>query len=304
MDDLILHHHEPSPFAEKIRLAFGLKGLAWRSAVVPMVPPRAELEALAGGYRKIPVLQIGADIYCDTSRILLELEQRFPEPSLFPAGGAGLGIALMTWSDTAFFQPGAGLSMGMNDALPDDILEDRTAFFKFMDFSKLKSELPHLHTQYLAQVALVEAELNDGKAYLAGAAPGAIDIAAYFPIWMGRANIPGIGHWLDQRPSLNAWEERMEAIGRGRSSAIGGVDALEIARNASPVGAGHVGSDPLELIDGDHVSVTPTDYGDIPVTGVLRSLSPTSVCVEREDDAVGSVHVHFPRSGYRIERLS
>ena len=31
MPDIILHHYDMSPFAEKIRLALGLKGLPWRS---------------------------------------------------------------------------------------------------------------------------------------------------------------------------------------------------------------------------------------------------------------------------------
>ena len=303
MSDLILHHHEPSPFGEKVRLAFGLKGLAWRSAVVSMVPPRPELSALTGGYRKIPVLQIGADVYCDTSRILAELEQRFPEPTLFPTGDRGMGLAIGSWSDQTFFQPGAGLSMGMNEQLPADILEDRKGFFNFMDFSTPAAEVPHLHTQFLAQVALVEAQLGDGRDFLGGAAAGAADIAAFFPIWMGRANIPGIGKWLDERPVLNAWEARVDAIGRGSQSPISGADAVAVARAATPAGTGHVGSDPLALTAGDQVTVTPTDYGNIPVEGTLRELTPTKVAIERSDTEAGVVHVHFPRSGYRIERV-
>jgi glutathione S-transferase len=33
---------------------------------------------LTGGYRKTPVLQIDADIYCDTQLILREIERRAP----------------------------------------------------------------------------------------------------------------------------------------------------------------------------------------------------------------------------------
>ncbi|MEL7538398.1 MAG: glutathione S-transferase family protein [Pseudomonadota bacterium] len=303
MSELILHHHAPSPFGEKIRLALGLKNLSWRSVLVSMVPPRPAMTALTGGYRKIPVLQIGADIYCDTRRITAELEYRFPTPSLFPTGDAGVGLAIASWSDQTFFQPGAGLSMGMNEQLPADILNDRKAFFNFMDFSTLKDDLAHLHTQFLAQVPLVENQLADGRAFLNGDAPGAVDIAAYFPIWMARANVPGIDRWLNGRADLNAWEGRMEAIGRGEHSDMDAADALAIARDAEPRADGHVGSDPLELIDGDRVTVTPTDYGNIPVEGALRALSATNVSIEREDPAAGTVHVHFPRSGYRIERV-
>ncbi|MBM4192074.1 MAG: hypothetical protein FJ196_03305 [Gammaproteobacteria bacterium] len=89
MDDPILNHHDPSPFGEKIRLALGLKDLAWRSVQVSMVMPRPELCVLTGGYRKIPVLQFGADVYCDTRLIVRELERRHPQPTLFRKGPSG-----------------------------------------------------------------------------------------------------------------------------------------------------------------------------------------------------------------------
>ena len=77
MADLILHHYDISPYAEKIRLAFGLKGLAWRSVIQPMVLPKPDLMPLTGGFRRTPVLQVGADIYCDTLCIAMELDRRF-----------------------------------------------------------------------------------------------------------------------------------------------------------------------------------------------------------------------------------
>ena len=66
MPEVILHHYELSPYAEKIRLALGRKSLAWRSVATPMVMPKPDHVELTGGYRRVPVLQIGADIFCDT----------------------------------------------------------------------------------------------------------------------------------------------------------------------------------------------------------------------------------------------
>ncbi|MEI6459953.1 MAG: glutathione S-transferase N-terminal domain-containing protein, partial [Pseudomonadota bacterium] len=97
MSDLILHHFDLSPFAEKVRLMLGLKQLSWRSVEIPMVMPKPDLVALTGGYRKTPVLQIGADVYCDTRLIARELERRYPSPSLFPHGGGALVEALSAW---------------------------------------------------------------------------------------------------------------------------------------------------------------------------------------------------------------
>ena len=46
---------------------------------------------LTGGYRKTPVMQIGADIYCDTQLIMLELDKRLPAPALAAQGPRGRG---------------------------------------------------------------------------------------------------------------------------------------------------------------------------------------------------------------------
>ena len=74
MNDLmILHHYEGSPYSEKIRLMFGMTNTRWLSLSSPMRPPRPNLDPLTGGYRRIPVAQIGADIFCDTSLIAGEV---------------------------------------------------------------------------------------------------------------------------------------------------------------------------------------------------------------------------------------
>ena len=82
--DLILHHYDFSNYSEKVRLALGYKGLDWCSVIIPPVAPKPDLTPLTGGYRRTPVLQVGADIYCDTRLILAELERRKPQPTLFP----------------------------------------------------------------------------------------------------------------------------------------------------------------------------------------------------------------------------
>ena len=155
MTDVILHHFDISPFGEKARLALGLKGLAWRSVQIPLVMPKPDLTALTGGYRKTPVMQIGADIYCDTRRIALELERRFPAPSLFP-GGEAQALAIAFWSDVTLFRPGAGLSLGTNAELPEDILEDRMAFFDFLDTASLPGLLPHYGSQFRAGMRQID----------------------------------------------------------------------------------------------------------------------------------------------------
>ena len=69
MTDIILHNYPQSPVAEKARIAFGIKGLAWHSVVIPRLAPKPNLTKLTGGYRRTPVMHIGADIYFDSQCI-------------------------------------------------------------------------------------------------------------------------------------------------------------------------------------------------------------------------------------------
>jgi glutathione S-transferase len=306
MAELILHHFDLSPFAEKARVMLGLKRLAWRSVPIPLVMPKPDLTALTGGYRKTPVLQVGADVYCDTKLIAVELERRYPEPTLFPGGNRGLSLALSAWSDRSFFDPGAGLSMGLNKrGLPKEILDDRKAFFNFMNFDVLEDEIPHLHAQLRAQADLVEQQLADGRAFLLGEAPGLVDVNAYFPVWMARGNVPTAGTIFAAYGRLAAWERRMAAIGHGTRSEMTPAEAHAVARASTPeAGQGVDPADPLGLAVGDAVVVTPDDYGKVPVAGELVTLQLHEVAVRRTDPRCGTVVVHFPRIGYRIERAA
>ncbi len=302
MPEIILHHFDASPFAEKIRLALGLKSLSWRSVQIPVVMPKPELTALTGGYRKTPVMQIGADIYCDTRRIALELEHRYPKPSLFPDGNEGLGLALAAWSDKTFFEPGAGLSMGTNEEIPETILADRKAFFNFMDFETLRDSLPHLYGQLKSQVSLVERQLADGRAYFLGDAPAWVDILAYFPIWMARGNIADVDRLLSGFKLMNQWSQRIAAIGHGDWTEMSASAALQVARASQSQLDSYVDADdPLRLAMGSRVLVSPVDYGIVPVSGQLERLTLDDIAIRRLDAIAGEVVVHFPRAGYRVE---
>src|ERR1043166_10163486 len=89
MNELILHHYDTSPFSEKIKKILAYKNLAWRAVEQPTIMPKPMLVPLTGGYRRIPVLQIGADVYCDTQLIARVLERLHPRPTMYPDGGRG-----------------------------------------------------------------------------------------------------------------------------------------------------------------------------------------------------------------------
>ncbi|NJN52052.1 MAG: hypothetical protein HC809_10055 [Gammaproteobacteria bacterium] len=55
---------------------------------------------------------------------------------------------------------------------------------------------------------------------------------------------------------------------------------------------------------GDRVSITPTDYGLIPVAGELVVASAREFAVRRHDESAGEIVVHFPRVGFQIAASS
>src|SRR5438094_10646682 len=97
MSDIILHHYWESPYAEKVRRIHGFKRLAWRSVIIPMIMPKPDLTALTGGYRKTPVLQLAADIYCDTDLTPRPIDRLHPERSPLPDAAAPLPSMLGAW---------------------------------------------------------------------------------------------------------------------------------------------------------------------------------------------------------------
>lgn len=163
---IVLHHFDESPFSEKIRLIFGLKKVAWTSVRISRIMPRPDLMPMTGGYRRTPVMQIGADIYCDTQRIIRELERRFPAPTLFPDGNEGLAWASAMWTDRSFFQNTVNLVFGsLADKVPQSFIEDREKLrgAKF-DIAAMTAAIPQMRDQYRAHVGWIEAQLAGGSA--------------------------------------------------------------------------------------------------------------------------------------------
>jgi glutathione S-transferase len=307
MADLILHHFATSPFSEKVRVAFGIKQLTWRSVQIPSIMPKPDLMPLTGGYRRTPVLQVGADIYCDTQLIMLELEKRAPQPPLLPIDQAGEARALAMWADRNIFWPAVGVVMGgIGDKLPEAFIKDRSAFSgRSFDAAKLKQAAPFAAEQTYAQMVLAEDMLADGRPYLMGAAPTLADCAFYNPVWFLKERL-GAGKAvppLDRLPRIVAWSERMKAFGNGTPTDMAAADALDVAKAAKPAAATVDANDPSGLRDGQTISITPDDTGKVPVTGVLVGLVPDRVSIQRSDPRVGDVVVHFPRAGFVVARL-
>jgi glutathione S-transferase len=304
---IILHHFDQSPFSEKIRVVFGLKNIAWRSVRISRIMPRPDLMPMTGGYRRTPVLQIGADIYCDTQCILRELQRRFPEPTLFPLGYEGLGWSTAMWTDRSFFQNTVNLVFGaLADQVPAEFIADREALrgAKF-DVAAMKQALPQMRDQFRAHVDWIETELGDGRPWIGGDTAGLVDVNAYMNIWYVRSNLADADARLAEFDRVRLWEARLRAVGHGRRSEMTSAEALVLATDALPRTAECADpGDPNGRKPGDLVAVMPDDYGKITVTGRIVALSAQHIAIRRNDPVAGDVVVHFPRAGFLVIPLT
>lgn len=300
-DEIILHHYDASPFSEKVRLLLGLKGLAWRSVQTPNMLPKPDLVPLTGGYRRAPVMQIGADIFCDSQVILAEIERRCPQP----AAVIGPAFAVNLWADRLFFQPSVAVIFGqIGDSVPRAFVEDREKLAgAAFNLAGMKAAATPMRAQWRAHAAWIEQALaSTDSPFLAGAEPSLSDISAYMNVWFLAGALPDVADaLLSGLDRVNAWRRRVAAIGHGRRSELSGQEALDIARASEPGAApAHDVADPLGLDPGAAVVVMADDYGRDPIPGALVAANRERVVIARDEASLGRLHLHFPRAGFIV----
>lgn len=291
--EIVLHDYPHSPFAQMVRLALGLKGLSWKSVEQPNIKPKPDLSALTGGYEHIPVLQIGADIYCDTAIIMDALEAHQPQPSLYPKPMAFAGRLLALWAGSSWFMPSVGVALGSNpEVVPPAFWEDRKTRFG-MNPETFLPTVPHLASQFAAGANLLEEILGDGRDFVGGDQAGHADFALYMNVrFVGFA-----GHKpADLGESIADWYDRVAAIGEGTSELWTGEQAIAHASAFTPIHDSAIAPD-RGFKAGDMVSVKTESPDPAAVSGTLIGLDDRRIILARDDDRAGRVHVHFPRLG-------
>ncbi|WP_263262627.1 glutathione S-transferase family protein [Pseudomonas sp. RIT-PI-S] len=308
MTALILHHYPTSPFAEKARLMLGFKGLAWQSVNIPPMMPKPDLMPLTGGYRKTPVLQIGADVYCDTALIARQLDKVQPQPALLPPAQEAVVAIFAAWVDSVVFQHAVSFVFQPESAAlrfsrftpeqRDAFLADRARLFSGGSASRLPIEVAR--HQWPSIIGRVERQLHAGGEFLFGEATYA-DFALAHCLWFLKAT-PVTSGLVDSYPSVAGWLQRVLAIGHGTPTELSGSEALAIAKAAQPAALPEIDFvDPSGFKAGDAVTVSAVDYGVDPVAGELVYCDQEEIVVRREEELAGTVHVHFPRLGFAIK---
>jgi glutathione S-transferase len=308
MHNLILHHYPLSPFSEKVRAVLGFKQLAWQSVTVPTVMPKPDLLALTGGYRKTPVLQIGADVYCDTALICDVLEQLAPKPTLYPPGLEGLARMTAQWADSTLFWAAMGHNMqkpGMAELFagaPADRVKAFVADRSAMAQGLTRPRPRDATVAYRSYLRWLSGALQ-GQNYVLGNAASLADFAIYHALWFTRTQTPVMADVLQATPAVLAWMDRIAAFGHGQLHPLTASEAIAVSSNWKRPKAkyGTYFQDDHGIALGQQVSIAAESFGSEPTVGELIGASRTRYVLRRFDAQAGCVHVHFPRVGYALK---
>ncbi|KAK2782369.1 hypothetical protein FQN53_009803 [Emmonsiellopsis sp. PD_33] len=282
--------------------------------------PRPDLNALGVQYRRIPVLVIGRDIYCDTRLILRKLEELYPDGRLGAKDPSGQALEklLEVWTTD-----GGVFARATQLIPPDTALTENPMFVKdredFGGRSFKKKDVFEARPEAMAHIGqafefLETTLLADGRGWVGNTdKPTLADIHAIWPFdWMN-----GLKGALDRDiiseahfPRVFAWMSRFrKALSEAKSgtskpttlSGIQVLDRLGAAEFMEPNGKFDDG-DALKLHPGQDVVVWPTDGGsNYKDSGKLVALSAQEVVVQRPTmDNRADIRIHFPRTNFRI----
>lgn len=322
---VILYGYDASPYATKVKNLLLVKKIPYQSVDVFMLRVRPELSELLGiGYRRIPVLAIGNDVYCDTALIGLALERQFPASegygTLFPprkGGGkadTGLVKALTTsWVDKIVFPLGAqSLPWGRFDAA---FLADRSDWQGAKIDPVVLAASQSIRTSALiSHLGLLEEQLSDDREWLMDTEqPGLADISVHFVFDWVKA-FKSLKDIYDAKafPKTLTWLARVtDYLAKARTENVApvvkitGEEAAQIVCSSprtdieTSTGFNEAEAGRLGLKLGQTVAVSPTDTGKIPTVGSLVALSREETVIEVRGTA-GTARCHFPRLEFAV----
>ena len=307
MPQLILHQYAASPFSEKVRCLLGYKQQDYHMVEIPVIMPKPDLMALTGGYRKTPVLQIGADIFCDTAAICRVIDHLFPDHSIYPESKEVLLTAAAHWTDTFLFKLAVAVAFQPKAVATSELFSDQEAAAAFIadraalseGSNELSIDLRIGQSHWSLHMRRLDNQLKVAN-FIGGDRPNIVDFSTYHCCWFVYNN-DSLKSELDEFPALEEWLVRMACFSQGNSDFMTGEEAVSVAKDnlIAP------GSDDNYLVEGepapgDTVDVMPIDYGFQPTRGELIHSSLDEFVLKRVDERAGEVAVHFPRIGFQI----
>ncbi|PNS17993.1 2,3-bisphosphoglycerate-dependent phosphoglycerate mutase [Sphaceloma murrayae] len=319
-NDIILYHYPFSPYARRIIWYLALRNIPYAQSLQPPYLPRPTLTDLGVSYRRIPLLSIGSDIYCDTRLILSTLDRLFPaspsHPALSSPSTAGTAALLSSFTiDGGVFARSAQLIPPQLPLLNDPkFTRDRE---DFMGRSWAKENIIRQRPEAIVHMRsiwdLYETLLADGRDWVGGTEGVTLaDIDGAWPlVWLRELKtLDDDMFGTSVYPRTHAWIKRFEGVikvAMDRGAKVVKVKDGEIFD--AVVGSGRavartkVESDPTGLREGQDVMVWPLDTGfNHKDHGKLVGLNKDEVviAVKTKKDPSKEVRIHAPRWGFRV----
>ncbi len=299
---LILHQYDISPFSQKAQKMMGLKGLSWQSVEMPMIAPKPDVEALTGGYRGTPVLQIGRDVFIDNWMIARALDAFDASGPAINAQGGLREAALYAWGERLFTPLLHAALAAYQSEWDADFLADRKRVFPDVDFDTLDVSDPDRRSQVRAYLGTVEAQLSIGQDFLGGAQADGWDIHVWGMVWMIHSALPALMPIVEAFPRLTAWYERMSALGTGDREDV----EIDVAWEALKDGPARPlpetpDQEPLAPWVGEMVDISAGSADRGSAWGLLLAVDHEQVVMGVEPISGEAAQVWFPRFGYHLK---
>ena len=219
---VVLFGYDSSTFTLKVRLALKIKQIPYTFVKVPTMMPRPLLrDNINITYRKIPVLALGREIYCDTSLIIEALEHFFPESegyqTLYPKAADGRNYRPLIrgfasyWTDRPLFRIACGL-------MPASIWRtqfgrDREGLIGHkIDADKLERKQPEMLSSMDQQLSMLEPLFEDGNSFIFSTpSPSLADLSLYYELeWCDNIASGRYSHHISEGEIQN--EEELEGM--------------------------------------------------------------------------------------------
>lgn len=299
----ILHHYPNSPFAEKVRLLLGYAGVSWQSCLTTEAPPRTELMMLTGGYNRIPIAQIGADVFCDSNLIAKEIASISGIKALSPLALSAQEKAQQDFFESKLFF--ACVNKGFSLGLLARIAKDRgliKTFGMIKDRVGMKNNATISMGSPKSAPFIIQKAVDDltpilsSQAFLGGDEPSLLDFALYHDVWF--VKVVGKQALADNDGIVVKWFERMTEYSKTSDRELSIQEALSITVQSEPRPL----SEEMKSADlvGERVAISTTDYRRFPIEGTLAGANEYSWVLRREVSVGNVVHVHFPKEGYEL----
>ncbi|CAI0646160.1 unnamed protein product [Colletotrichum noveboracense] len=323
---IVLYHYPSSPYARRVVWYLALRGIPYVQCMQPPVMPRPDVEKLGVAHRRIPILSIGRDVYLDSRLMLRKLESLYPSRPRLGASGPDQAalerlLEVLTIDGGVFRNAMSVLPTNLPMLRDPAWFKDRSGYVGApLSAEAMGRNKPDAVNEVRRNMEFLETTLlADGRDWvLKTDGPSLADIEAVWLVhWL--TGIPGAlpKEYIsaEKFPKVFAWIARFQKqISAAKKAApkvetVSGDEAAKIV-TASPYNEpeGKVETNDAlvaaaGLKAGEEVVVWPTDTGATHKdSGKLVSINGDEVVIEVSGEK-GSVRVHTPRHGFRVEKL-